>query len=254
MSTPSFTSLIPAAGQVQADPLIAALALAPVPAERPYTVVNFVASVDGRAAFHGRSRAFGDAGDRAIFHALRERVDAVLVGASTLRAENYGRMIPDPERRARRVAAGRPAEPLAVTITRSGEVPFDAPLFAEPAAQVVVFSGPELNVARVAADVRVLRLGEDRDGDGGLHAAMATLCHDHGVETLLCEGGPHLFGALLRAGLVDELFLTMAAKLAGGDSGPSITAGSPLAELDQLGLIGLLESGSTLYLRYAVRS
>jgi riboflavin-specific deaminase-like protein len=254
MSTPSFTSLIPAAGTVQADPVIAALALAPVPAERPYTLVNFVSSVDGRAAFHGRSRAFSDPGDRAIFHALRERVDAVLVGASTLRAEDYGRIIPDPDRRARRVAAGRPAEPLAVTITRSGEVPLDAPLFAEPAARVVVFSGPELDVRSVAADVRVLPLGAEVDGDGGLHAAMATLCHDHGVESLLCEGGPHLFGALLRAGLVDELFLTLAAKLAGGDSGPSITAGSPLSELAQLELAGLLASGPTLYLRYAVTS
>lgn len=249
MSDPTFNSLIPPGGPTRAGPVIAALPFAPVGPQRPYLVVNFVSSADGRAAVHGRSRALGDPGDRAIFHSIRERVDAVLVGASTARAESYGRIIPDPERRARRVAAGRSPEPLAVIVTRSGDLPLDAPLFAEPDARVVVFSGAAVEVSAAAADVRVEPLGDD-----GLPAAMAALRSQHGIETVLCEGGPHLFGALLRAGLVDELFLTLAAKLAGGDSGPSITAGSPLPELAVLSLAGLLQHGSTLYLRYQVTS
>jgi riboflavin-specific deaminase-like protein len=255
MAAPTFTSLIPAAGPVEAEPLIGALELraaggaAGAKLERPYTIVNFVSSVDGRAAVDGRSRALGDAGDRAIFHALRERVDAVIVGASTISAERYGRIIPDSERRARRVAAGRSAEPLAVTISRTGTIPADIPLFAEPEARVVVFAGATPALDGVAADVRVEPLA---NGDAGLPAALATLHRDYGIESLLCEGGPRLFAALLHAGLVDELFLTLSPQLAGGDSGPSITSGPPLPELAQLTIRALLQRGNSLYLRYAV--
>ena len=66
------------------------------------------------------------------------------------------------------------------------------------------------------------------EGDGvPLDAVLHTLRRDHGVETLLCEGGPTLFGALLRAGLVDELFLTLAPSLVGGASGPAVVSGPP---------------------------
>jgi riboflavin biosynthesis pyrimidine reductase len=216
---------------------------------RPHTIVNFVSSVDGRAAFDGRSRAFSDPGDRAIFHSLRERVDAVLAGTGTLREESYGRIIPDPERRQRRVAAGLRAEPLAVVISRSGELPLGIPLFSEPEAVVVVFADGSPRLDGVAAQVHHEPLGH---GEQGLREAMARLRLAHGVRTLLCEGGPTLFSALLHAGLVDELFLTLSPALAGGVSGPSITAGPPLEALAPLSLRGVLQHRHSLYLRYAV--
>ncbi len=57
-----------------------------VPVHRPYTVVNFVASADGHAAFRGRSRWLSDDADREMFHGLREKVDAVMAGTGTLRS------------------------------------------------------------------------------------------------------------------------------------------------------------------------
>jgi riboflavin biosynthesis pyrimidine reductase len=251
MAAPTFTSLIPATSPVEADPLVAGLEWRhPPTVERPYTIANFVCSVDGRAAFNGRSGAFSDEGDRALFHALRERADAVLAGTTTLRMERYGRVIPDPERRARRLAAGRPAEPLAVTISRSGVVPLEAPLFGEPEARVLIFAAHAPDLSGVAASVAVEPLRGD--GPATLRAAMATLHRDHGIDTLLCEGGPTVFGALVRAGLIDELFLTLSPRLTGGDSGPAITAGRPLSELQPLAIRGLLSRGDSLYLRYAV--
>src|SRR5947207_7189482 len=82
--------------------------------DRPYTVANFVASVDGRATIGGRSAPLSDAGDRALFHALREAVDAVMAGTTTLRIERYGRVIKDPAARRRRIDRRRAPEPLAV--------------------------------------------------------------------------------------------------------------------------------------------
>jgi 5-amino-6-(5-phosphoribosylamino)uracil reductase len=69
------------------------------------------------------------------------------------------------------------------------------------------------------------------------------------VRSLLCEGGPSLFSALLLADLVDELFLTFAPKLVGGDA-TAITTGSPLPELRDVRLVSALEQDGTLFLRY----
>jgi len=75
----------------------------PLPAERPYTFVNFVASLDGRATVSGRSAPLSDPGDRALFHVLREAVDAVMAGTGTLRVERYGRVIKSAEARRRNI-------------------------------------------------------------------------------------------------------------------------------------------------------
>jgi 5-amino-6-(5-phosphoribosylamino)uracil reductase len=221
------------------------------PPDRPYTLVNFAASADGRVAFGGRSGALGDDGDRAIFHALRGQVDAILAGTRTLRAERYGRMIKGEIERARRSVAGLAPEPLAVVISHSGvSIPFEIPLFAEPAARIILFTPTDPDLSGVRADVRVVR--SDPASVHPLSDALATLRAEHGVRLLLCEGGPALFASLLREQLVDELFLTVAPKLAGGDSGPALTAGPPLDELAELRIVWLLERRGSLYLRYRI--
>lgn len=212
-------------------------------------LVNFIASADGRSAFHGRSGGLGDEGDRAMFHGLRERVDAVLVGTRTAAVEGYGRILRRPERRQRREAAGRSPEPLACLVSRSGKLPTDIPLFGEPEARVVVFCSTEPDLDGARAQVEVVTLDQ---GQLTLTTALRRLRSDFGVQLLLCEGGPMMFGSLLEEGLVDELFLTVAPKLAGGGAA-AITAGSELAELRELELAWVLEHQDSLYLRYRVR-
>ncbi len=248
--------LSPEGDEIDVDALVGGLALADrAPADRPYTIVNFASSADGRATLDGRSGGLGDEGDRQIFRALRAVADAILVGTGTLRAERYGRLIKDPERRRGRELRGLAAEPLAVTVTRSGSVPTDIPLFAEPEARVVVFSAaawtpPAGARAGGGAHVEVVPLA----GDGSAMApVLAALRRDHGVRLLLCEGGPSLFAALLREGLADELYLTLAPKLAAG-TGTGITAGPALAEVTELRLAWALEATDSLFLRYERRS
>lgn len=184
-----------------------------------------------------------------MFHGLREHVDAVLVGTRTLMVERYGRMLGKPERRERRQAAGRTAEPLACIVTRSGEVPGDIPLFAEPEARVVVFSAADPQLEGAQADVEVIRLDP---GELTMTTVLRRLRADYAIELLLCEGGPLLFGSLLQEKLVDELFLTVAPKLTGGGPAPPITSGTELPELLELELRWVLERAGSLYLRYAV--
>ncbi len=217
------------------------------PAGRPYVVANFIASADGKATAEGRTAPLGSPGDRAAFHLLRTEVDAVLAGTRTMFIENYGPLAKEPRLSELRVRAGRGPQPLGVVISRSGTVPFDIPLFADAASHVAVYTPASTDIPETAAKVTVHELPE---GDEGLAEIMRSLRVDHGVRSLLCEGGPSLFSALLLDGLVDELFLTLAPKLVGGD-GMTITTGRPLDELADLRLVAALEQDGMLFLRYA---
>lgn len=249
---PPLRRLLPEPGVVQVGELLAELNLtARAPADRPYAVVNFAASADGHAAFRGRSRWLSDDADREIFHGLRERVDAVMAGTGTLRAERYGRIVRDPERRRRRAASALHPEPLACIISRSGDIPLDIPLFDDPGSRVVVFTSTKLDISGLAAEVDVVRLDP---GELTLTTVTRRLRSDYDVRSLLCEGGPTLFGALLREDLVDELFLSVAPKLTGGGPAPPITSGPELPDLRIMSLLWALELHGALYLRYALHS
>jgi riboflavin biosynthesis pyrimidine reductase len=137
-----------------------------------------------------------------------------------------------------------------VVITRSGDVPFDIPLFGEPEARVVVFTPTELDTSACSAQVEVVRLDP---GELTMTTAFRRLTSDYNVRVLLCEGGPTVFGALLGEDLVDELFLTISPRLAGGGSEALITSGPPLPELRRLTLLWALEREGSLFLRYATR-
>jgi riboflavin-specific deaminase-like protein len=248
---PAVNQLLPEPRRIHIRRLLEELNLSgEAPSHRPYAVANFVASADGHAAFRGRSRWLSDGADRELFHGLREHVDAILVGTGTLRTERYGRIVRDPERRQRRSASGLAPDPLACVFSRSGDIPTDIPLFADASSRIVVFTPIGFDTTGLAAEVEVVRLDP---GELTLTTMMRRLRSAYDVHSLLCEGGPTLFGALLQEDLIDELFLSMAAKLSGGGGAPSITNGPALAELRPLDLVWALELDSALYLRYALR-
>jgi 5-amino-6-(5-phosphoribosylamino)uracil reductase len=248
---PRFRRLLPEPAELTAGELLSSLELAGrVPHDRPYTVVNFVAGVDGRAAFKGRSAPLSDTGDRAMFHGLREHVDAVFAGTGTLKTERYGRLVRDPERRRRRAARGLAPDPLACVFTRTGTVPREIPLFADESSRIALFAPGQPELDGVAASVELVVLDP---GELTLTTMMRRLRSDFDVRTLLCEGGPTVFGALLHEDLVDELFLTVAPRLTGGGADPTVTSGPELAAPAELELEWLLEREGSLFLRYARR-
>jgi riboflavin-specific deaminase-like protein len=223
--------------------------------ERPYLILNMVSTLDGRASIEGRSGPLGNRADRELFHALRAGVDAVMAGAGTVRVERYGRIIAkEPVRRAR-LERGLSAEPLACIVSGRLALPLDTPLLGEPEARVVIVTSSASSLPETAAKVDYLRAA--RDGELDLALAMRKLRERFGVQTLLCEGGPHLNTLLLLAGVVDELFLSLAPKLAGGEDATGealrIVAGAAFAAPAELELLGVLENESHLFLRYAVK-
>ena len=183
-----FVRLFPVAGSVIAEEHIPALGLGDLaPADRAFTVANFVSSLDGRASVQGRSGGLGDDGDKAIFRALRRASDAVLVGTGTMQAERYGRIVADPDARAARADRGLEPEPIAVTVTRSGRLPLDIPLFDEPEARVIVYSGAAVELGQTRAQVQVIRMATE---ELGFAAVLRHLRAEYGVRLTLCEGGP----------------------------------------------------------------
>ena len=166
---------------------------------RPWVVVSMVASADGAVVVQGSSAPLSSRTDQAVLRALREAADAVLVGAGTVRADNYG----PPARKDLRIAV----------VTSSADLDYGGRLFASGAALVVTTtdSGP------VPAAITVIRAGVHRID---LAAALAEL--NEGV--VLAEGGPRLNAQLIADDLVDELCLTMSPILVGGE-GPRVSLG-----------------------------
>jgi riboflavin biosynthesis pyrimidine reductase len=223
---------------------------------RPYVMLNMVSTIDGRVTIAGRSGSLGNRADGALFHGLRGAVDAVMAGAGTVKAERYGRIIREQSQRELRVQRGLTTEPIACVVSGRLSLPEGIPLLAEPAAHVVILTASQATLPASGARIEYVRAG--REGTVDLPAALAELHDRFGVRTLLCEGGPHLNSRLLEAGLVDELFLSLSAKLAGeqkdGLAPLRVVAGADFDPPVELALLGARESDSQLFLSYGVRA
>jgi riboflavin biosynthesis pyrimidine reductase len=239
-----FSRLLPAGDPVGAAALLDELRPSErAPAGRPHVALNMIATVDGRGALDGRTRGLGNAGDRELFHRLRVQADAVMAGASTIRDERYGPIVKDAELIALRERRDVPSQPLAITISRSLAFDPALPLLADPGSHVVVLTPSAGEILPCAATVSYVR-------GTSLTELLASLRRDHGVRSIVCEGGPALNGELLAAGLVDELFLTVSPLLLGGRAPLTIVDGP--AGQTRLELIWLLEQQSLLHARYGV--
>jgi riboflavin biosynthesis pyrimidine reductase len=224
----TFTQVFPdRAGDLDADDVAAAVPGEP-PADRPFLLVNMIATADGRATIAGRTGPIANRADYELFHALRRRVDAVMIGAETVRVEGYG-----------------PMEAAAVLVTRSVLVAAEVGLLRAPENRVIVLTpSPDRELEETAARVEYVRA----DVASGVRRLRTEL----GMRSVLCEGGPQVLGELLRDGLVDELHLVIAPKVAAGANPLTILTGPALDPPIDLRLLSVHESGGYLFLRYLV--
>ena len=212
--------------------------------ERPRVAVNFATTVDGRATVDGVSGPIGSETDTAMLVGLRARFEAVMIGAGTMRAERYGPLVPSEEKQERREQLGLPPYPLVVIVTGRLDLPWDATLFTAGVGEVLIFAASEDEPPETATPLQIVR----HDGFVDVVEALRHLRQERGVRALLCEGGPRLHSQLEGGGLVDDLFLTIAPKLAGGE-GPRILEGD-LPAVAPLELSWLLEEKGELFVRY----
>ncbi len=153
---------------------------------RPYVFTNFAETLDGHATLDGKSGKIAGDTDTQMLLGLRELPDAVMVGAGTLRAERYGRIIAKPERRERREAAGLAPDPLAVVISERLELPWDIPLFTDGGGEVVIFTASDQEPAETVTPHTIVR----HPGGVDLSRAMEELRTEYGVASHALRGRP----------------------------------------------------------------
>jgi riboflavin-specific deaminase-like protein len=218
------------------------------PEGRPYLVLNMVSSLDGKATIDWRTKGLSTELDRQLFHQLRTQGDAIMVGAGSVRAERYGRMAKSEELRATREREGLAPDPIAVVVSARLDLPADLPLLNEPEQKVVIATGSDASLP----DDLTSQIAYERTGDD-LPLLMARLREQHGVRSVICEGGPTLNSHLLAPGLVDELWLTLNPKLAGGAAALTIVAGRELVEPAELEPVSVAEGDGDLFTRWRTR-
>ncbi len=212
---------------------------------------NFVCSLDGSAELGGTSHELSSASDRQVFSVLRGLSDVILVGAGTVRQERYGPVRLPEERQAARFERGMARLPAIAVVTARLDLDLGSPFFTEavtPPLIVTAARAPRPDRLRAEQVARVIVAGEDRVD---LHTALEALAGD-GLKGVLCEGGPTLFGELVREGLLDELCLTVSPVLA-GPGHPRIIAGEN-GQPCRLTLGRVLTDQASLFLRYVKAS
>ena len=146
--------LYPDRGATTPAELVSGLDLASrASADRPYLVLNMVSTLDGKATLEWRTEGISSETDRELFHQLRSRVDAVMVGAGTARTERYGRMVKRDDLREQRHAAGLDPDPLAVVVSATLDLPADLPLLQEPEERVLVATGSDARIEGFGAQL-----------------------------------------------------------------------------------------------------
>jgi riboflavin biosynthesis pyrimidine reductase len=215
---------------------------------------NFVASLDGGATFSGKSGQLGGPGDRAVFAALREMADVILVGAGTVRTEGYAGARPTVPQRQRRQSRGQCEVPQLAIVSRSGRLERDMPVFTRTEVPPLVCTctaaaDQTRRTLTGLADVVDCSIDDPGSVDS---AAVLALLGDRGLHRVLTEGGPMLFSSFVERDLLDELCLTIAPTLVGGQAG-RIATGAEQVHTEMRCAHILTDDDGYLYTRY-VRS
>jgi riboflavin biosynthesis pyrimidine reductase len=199
----------------------------PLPHERPTIIVNFVESLDGVVTFDPHEGSGAEVSgfnepDRFVMGLLRGLSDAIVVGAGTVRAARNHVWTPGhvdkpfaPAYAAWRAELGLAPQPTTIVVSAAGNIPPDHPGLRVPDGRAIVLTTPS-GATRLRGTLPAAVDVVETATDGPVPAeAIVAAATSAGARLLLCEGGPHLNATLVAAGLVDELFLTVAPQLVG---------------------------------------
>lgn len=228
------------------DELLEAYALAD--RVSPRVRMNFVMSLDGAVTIEGRSGGLGDASDRLAMQVIRTLADVVLVGAGTVRVEGYGGVQVAEGDAAWRRSHGLAGQPRIAVVSSRLDLDAAHPFFTRSTERPIVVTHETASARRrdaLAEVADVITCGRDAVDVGVMVQALAEL----GLPQVLCEGGPHLFGALVQADRVDELCLSLSPLIVGGDEGRMVRGTSELRR--RMRLVHAIPAGDLLLLRYA---
>lgn len=221
------------------------------PAVPKWLVVNFVSSADGAVEVDGRAGRLSNPPDRKVLQLGSDLADVLLIGAATAMVEDFRGVHPDEPTLQRRRRHGLSDIPPTAVVTTGRTLPSDAPVITEAKVPTLVITCSAASVKQreewLDAGADVIVVGEETVD---LSKAVRELTK-RGLGRIDCEGGPHLFGSLLQAGVVDELRLTVSPLLVSGTA-ERIATGTALDPID-LKLASVLAENDIMILRYLVQ-
>lgn len=209
------------------DARLAGLYAYPDTVTRPYVRANMIASIDGGATDDGSSGGLAGPGDRAVFARMRQEADVIVVGASTVRIENYSGAQMSLAQRQERQARGQSEVPPIAVITHRADFEHDATLFTRTEVPPLILTSRENSEdarSRFGALAEVIDASGDRPDRVDPAAALASL-DARGLRRVLTEGGPSLLNLFVERDLLDELCVTIAPVLVGGSARRIVSGG-----------------------------
>ena len=203
--------------------------------ERPYLIANFVETIDGIVAYNAPRQTGGPAvsgnnkQDKLVMGLLRAYADAVIIGTSSLREDANHLHIPstispdysDAYAEVRTRLGKQEALPISVILSASGDINFADKTFHTPGLRVVIITTEQgqtaLHKKTIPQGTAIHAVMSPTSSERSVPpaTALAFLAREYGVQVALYEGGPNLLSSLLKAHVVDELFVTVAPHLAG---------------------------------------
>ena len=199
----------------------------------PFTFVNMAMTADGKIATANRAiHSFGSARDLQHLYDLRATADAIICGARTVEIsqatlDNGGQKFNQ-----RRLKNGLAEYNIRVLVSGSGTIDLTAEIFRKKFSPIII-----LTTARISKiDLAKLKNFVDEvkicgQTEINFRAALRWLREKWNVRRLLCEGGGELNDAMFRAGLVDEIQVTICPKIFGGRTAPTIADGTGWQQL-----------------------
>lgn len=222
--------------------------------DKPYIAINMAMSADGKITTHRReSFQMGSPEDKRLMNVLRSQSDAVIIGSGTARIDGFPLIVRDPALVENRILRAKPPHPINVIMSNSLTFPLTRKLFHFKDTEKIVFtvrSAPADRIKRIERYAEVMTLPGRVVSPNRVVSRLAK----KGCSRILVEGGGAINYSFLKAGLVDELYVTLIPTIIGGVSAPTLVDGRGFLKDTRLRLelISSKKIENELFLRYRV--
>ncbi|MCV7193538.1 pyrimidine reductase family protein [Mycolicibacterium brumae] len=219
--------------------------------DRPWVRSNFISSLDGGATVEGLSGGLAGPGDRSLFNVMRTLCDVVVVGAGTVKLERYGGAQLSASARAARERRGQAELPPVAVVTDTGRLDRDMKVFTHTEVRPLVLTSAD---AVPEAQKQLFGVAEVLGCSGADRSRVDTAVlldrlGERGLLRVLTEGGPTLHASFIEAGLLDELCMTIAPVIVGGQA-RRISTGPGQVDTEMKRAHLLADESGYLYTRY----